>query len=42
MAMKAKHILGTALLLVGALYVWHMYNQHGTFKSAMSGLGINR
>ena len=42
MTIKTHHVLGTALLFVGLLYVFHMYSNHGTFKQSLSGLGINR
>ena len=42
MTIKKHHVLGTLLLLVGLLYVFHMYSTHGTFKSGLAGLGINR
>lgn len=41
MAVKKFHIVTGALIIIGALYVWHMYNTHGTGKSALQGLGIN-
>jgi hypothetical protein len=40
--MKAKHWVITGFIVVGALYVWHMWSSHGSFKSAAAGLGINR
>lgn len=42
MTIKKHHVLATFLLLVGLLYVFHMYSVHGTFKQALSGVGINR
>lgn len=42
MAMKTVHYVSTLLVIVGALYLWHMYAMHGTGKSTLSGLGINR
>lgn len=42
MAMKKHHIAWTIAGLVGVLYILHMWNSHGTFKSTLSGIGINR
>jgi hypothetical protein len=42
MAFKAHHIAWTVATLVGALYLFHMWSTHGTFKSTAAGLGINR
>jgi hypothetical protein len=39
---KKHHIAITVLIVVGAAYLWHMWNQHGTFKQTLSGIGINR
>lgn len=40
--MKKHHIAYTVVLVIGALYLFHMWSQHGTFKGTLSGLGINR
>ena len=40
--MKKHHIAFTVAAIIGFVYVFHMWNAHGTFKSALSGLGINR
>jgi hypothetical protein len=42
MKLKTHHVLGTLLVIIGALYVFHMWNTHGTFKGTLSGIGINR
>jgi hypothetical protein len=42
MTIKKHHLAITVLILVGALYVFHMWNTHGTFKQTLSGIGINR
>jgi hypothetical protein len=42
MAIKKHHLFATVAILVGALYVFHMWNTHGTFKQTLSGIGINR
>lgn len=38
--MRLKHVLILALLAVGALYVWHIYSQHGGVSGFKSGLGV--
>lgn len=39
----AKHKLAwTFAGVVGVLYLFHMWNNHGTGKQFLSGLGINR
>lgn len=39
----AKHkIAWTVAAIVGVLYLFHMWNSHGTGKSTLAGLGINR
>lgn len=39
----AKHkIAYTILVIVGALFLFHMWNSHGTGKQTLAGLGINR
>lgn len=40
--MKKHHIAFTVAAIVGAAYLFHMWNNHGTFKGALAGLGINR
>lgn len=39
----AKHKLAwTVAAVVGVLYLLHMWNNHGTGKQVLAGLGINR
>lgn len=38
--MRLKHYLILALIIVGALYVWHIYSQHGGTAGFKTGLGI--
>lgn len=41
--MKMKNYVIVGLLIVGLLYVYHMFvAQKGTLQGALSGLGINR
>lgn len=40
--MKTTHWVIVVLSLVGAMYVYHLYSAHGSFKSGLAGLGINR
>jgi hypothetical protein len=40
--MKAKHWLGIALVLVGGLYVLHIWTQHGGVSGFKSGLSVTR
>ena len=42
MKIKAVHAAFTLAAVIGALYVWHMYRSHGTGKTFLSGLGVNR
>jgi hypothetical protein len=37
---KLKHWVFMALFLVGALFVWHNYSQHGGVAGVKSGIGI--
>jgi hypothetical protein len=37
---KLKHWIFIALVLVGGLYIWHNYSQHGGTAGLKSGLGI--
>ena len=41
-AMKSVHYAIILFVIVGLLYGWHMYSQHGTMKQFASGLGVNR
>lgn len=38
--MRTKHYLILALVVVGSLYVWHVYSQHGGMGGFKTGLGI--
>ena len=38
--MKLKHYLIIALIAIGALYVVHMYKNHGGTSAFTSGLGL--
>lgn len=38
--MKLKHWVFVALILVGGLYVWHTYSQHGGVSGFKQGIGI--
>lgn len=38
--MRSKHYLILALIAIGALYVWHVYSQHGGMSGFKSGLGV--
>lgn len=38
--MRAKHYLVLALVIVGGLYAWHIYSQHGGVSGFKSGLGV--
>lgn len=38
--MKVKHWLFLALILIGALYLFHNYSQHGGIAGVKSGLGL--
>ena len=40
--MNAKHWLIVALIIIGTLYVFHMWNTHGSFSQFKSGIGVNR
>lgn len=42
MSGKGKKIAWTVAVIVGALYLFHMWNTHGTFKSTLAGIGITR
>lgn len=39
--MKLKHWVFLALVIVGALYVWHNYQGHGGVSGLKSGLGLS-
>lgn len=39
--MRLKHYLILALIIVGGLYVWHMYSTHGGVGGFKQGLGIH-
>lgn len=38
--MKLKHWVFLALIIVGGLYLFHNYTQHGGVAGVKSGLGI--
>lgn len=38
--MKTKHWVITGFILIGVLFVWHNYQQHGGVSGLRSGLGI--
>lgn len=38
--MKTKHWIVVAFVLIGGLYVLHMYTSHGGIKAGLGGLGI--
>jgi hypothetical protein len=38
--MKLKHWFFVALVIVGGLYVWHIYSGHGGTQGFKAGLGI--
>jgi hypothetical protein len=38
--MKLKHWVFFALIVVGALFLWHNYSQHGGIAGVKSGIGI--
>lgn len=38
--MKFRHIVIVGLVLVGALYFWHTYSQHGGLGGFKAGLGL--
>lgn len=38
--MRLKHWLFLAIFVIGALYVWHIYSQHGGVGGFKSGLGV--
>lgn len=40
--MKLKHWIFLALLLIGGLYMWHNYSQHGGVSGFKSGLGLSK
>lgn len=42
MTIKGKHWAWTIAAIVGFFYLFHMWNQHGTFKQTLSGIGISR
>ncbi len=42
MKFKTHHLLIATLIIVGGLYIFHMWYTHGTFKQTLSGVGINR
>jgi hypothetical protein len=37
---KLKHVVFFSLFLVGALFVWHNYSQHGGVAGVKSGIGL--
>jgi hypothetical protein len=37
---KLKHWIFVTLVLVGALFLWHNYSQHGGVGGIKTGLGI--
>lgn len=38
--MGIKHYLALALIVVGGLYAYHIYSQHGGLSGFKSGLGV--
>ena len=38
--MKLKHLFALALVVIGALFLWHLYASHGGVSGFKSGLGI--
>jgi hypothetical protein len=38
--MKLRHWLITGFVLIGALYLFHNYQQHGGVSGVKSGLGL--
>ena len=38
--MKFKHLVFVALLIIGGLYVWHIYSGHGGVSGFKQGLGV--
>lgn len=38
--MKLRHLVFLTLVIVGGLYLWHNYSQHGGTSGLKSGLGI--
>lgn len=40
--MKMQHWVIVTLSIVGIMYMYHLYASHGSFKTGLAGLGINR
>jgi hypothetical protein len=38
--MRLKHWIGLGFVIVGILFVWHIYSSHGGVGGFKSGLGI--
>ena len=38
--MKLKHWFGVALVIIGALFLWHLYQSHGGVGGLKAGLGV--
>lgn len=38
--MKLRNLVFLTIFLVGALYVWHTYSQHGGVAGFKQGIGI--
>lgn len=38
--MKLKHWVFFGIFLIGALYVWHTYSQHGGVSGIKQGIGL--
>jgi len=37
-----KHLIFLALVIVGALYVWHTYSMHGGVAGFKAGVGLGK